>query len=453
MRGRAAIDFDQLREAASGVDGAVDELETQYFGVSDFGDSDSGVPESGASDRQSIRQRFAGLGQDARAQTTRRTVIEQADVVVRATDVLLSKRPGLAQLSESEILSYIGRVIDLGARGLAAELGVAATAAASYRRLEVLIEPHLGSDVAKREAQLVTAGTIGAVVRPLSGSAAIFGGPSWEELELTPRSETGTARSDLDEQRKDLEERLRSLPGWTRKRILTGQIIDVRLRIIRRAVNDAVEQMQRREATKAAVLSLGGEVRRAHLELGRRMVSHGLLSDPADIELMSTSEIAAAVQRRSSPRVDTLRRRRNWLSRYEAEGPLPIRFTGAPSREPTPLPEGDVLDGWASSPGRYRGRARVLRKPSEHLGHGEILVAATTDASWSPIFVHAGAVVVEQGGPLSHAAILARELGVPAVLNIDGATRVLDGCVVTVDGDAGAVVIEERRDPGGDGHV
>jgi phosphohistidine swiveling domain-containing protein len=457
VRGRAAIDFDQLREAASGVDGAVDELETQYFGVSDSGAPDSGTseddaPDSGRSHHQSIRQRFAGLGQDARAQTTRRTVIEQADVVVRATDVLLTKRPSLAQLTESEVLSYIGRVIDLGARGLAAELGVAATAAASYRRLERLIEPHLGPDEAKREAQLVTAGTIGAVVRPLSGSAAIFGGPSWEELELTSRIATGSARADQDVQRKELEGRLRLLPGWTRKRVLTGQIVDVRLRIIRRAVNDAVEQMQRREATKAAVLSLGGEVRRAHLELGRRMVAHGLLSNPADIELMSTSEIATAVQRRSAPRADTFRRRRNWLSRYEAEGPLPIRFTGPPSREPTPLPEGDVLQGWASSPGRYRGRARVLTNPAQHLEHGDVLVAATTDASWSPIFVHAGAVVVEQGGPLSHAAILARELGVPAVLNIDGATRVLDGCAVTVDGDAGVVVIEERRDPGVGGH-
>jgi pyruvate,water dikinase len=70
------------------------------------------------------------------------------------------------------------------------------------------------------------------------------------------------------------------------------------------------------------------------------------------------------------------------------------------------------------------------------------LVATTTDASWSPIFLRAGAVIVEQGGPLSHAAILARELGVPAVLNIDAATRVLDGELVTVDGDLGTVVIE-----------
>ena len=71
-------------------------------------------------------------------------------------------------------------------------------------------------------------------------------------------------------------------------------------------------------------------------------------------------------------------------------------------------------------------------------------MAETTDASWSPLFVRAGAIVVERGGPLSHGAILARELGLPAVLNVPGAASVLDGCVVSVDGDQGIVVIESR---------
>jgi pyruvate,water dikinase len=143
---------------------------------------------------------------------------------------------------------------------------------------------------------------------------------------------------------------------------------------------------------------------------------------------------------------DVIRRRRNWLSRYQAEGNLPVRFTGIPDREPEPLPEGDVLDGWAASPGRRRGQARVVRSAGGKLRAGEILVAETTDASWSPLFMRAGAIVVERGGPLSHAAILARELGLPAVLNVSGAARVLDGCTVSVDGDQGVVVIESRVD-------
>ncbi len=67
-----------------------------------------------------------------------------------------------------------------------------------------------------------------------------------------------------------------------------------------------------------------------------------------------------------------------------------------------------------------------------------------TDASWSPLFARAAAIVVERGGPLSHAAILARELGVPAVLNVPGATEALDGREVTVDGDTGVVFVHDE---------
>jgi rifampicin phosphotransferase len=70
-------------------------------------------------------------------------------------------------------------------------------------------------------------------------------------------------------------------------------------------------------------------------------------------------------------------------------------------------------------------------------------VAAATDAGWSPLFLSAGAIVVERGGPLSHAAIVARELGVPAVLDVAGATERLDGRIVTVDGDLGVVAIHD----------
>jgi phosphoenolpyruvate synthase/pyruvate phosphate dikinase len=137
-----------------------------------------------------------------------------------------------------------------------------------------------------------------------------------------------------------------------------------------------------------------------------------------------------------------LARRRRWLEQREDEPPLPVRFTGIPRPQPVEAPTGDRLAGWAASPGRHTGRARVLRLPRpELLQPGEVLVAAATDAGWSPLFLRAGAIVVERGGPLSHAAIVARELGVPAVLNVPGATAVLDGRTVTVDGDAGVVAV------------
>ena len=85
----------------------------------------------------------------------------------------------------------------------------------------------------------------------------------------------------------------------------------------------------------------------------------------------------------------------------------------------------------------------MLADPGGSLERGSVLIAHSTDASWSPLFLLAGAIVVEQGGPLSHAAIVSRELGIPAVLNVPGvAAAVPDGGVkVTVDGDSGVVVI------------
>ena len=83
------------------------------------------------------------------------------------------------------------------------------------------------------------------------------------------------------------------------------------------------------------------------------------------------------------------------------------------------------------------------------LVRGEVLVARTTDASWSPLLMVAAAVVVEEGGPLSHAAIVARELGIPAVVNVPGVVARLSGAgaVVTVDGDAGTVAVAEPEVP------
>jgi pyruvate,water dikinase len=75
---------------------------------------------------------------------------------------------------------------------------------------------------------------------------------------------------------------------------------------------------------------------------------------------------------------------------------------------------------------------------------GEVLVAPFTDAAWTPLFVPAAAVVVETGGVLSHAATVAREYGIPAVVAVKGATDLIpEGAVVTVDGSAGTVTIEQ----------
>ena len=102
------------------------------------------------------------------------------------------------------------------------------------------------------------------------------------------------------------------------------------------------------------------------------------------------------------------------------------------------------IKGLPGSAGQAEGRVRIVDSPEEgaQLQTGEILVAVTTNVGWTPIFPRAAAVVTDVGAPLSHAAIVARELGVPAVVGCFNATTVLKtGDRVRVDGSAGTVTI------------
>jgi phosphoenolpyruvate synthase/pyruvate phosphate dikinase len=97
------------------------------------------------------------------------------------------------------------------------------------------------------------------------------------------------------------------------------------------------------------------------------------------------------------------------------------------------------------SSGRARGTARVIPHPDEsaRLLPGDILVAPSTDPGWTPLFLRASAVVLEVGGYLSHGAIVAREYGLPAVVNVAGAlTAVQDGQTLEVDGNTVEVILE-----------
>jgi pyruvate,water dikinase len=97
------------------------------------------------------------------------------------------------------------------------------------------------------------------------------------------------------------------------------------------------------------------------------------------------------------------------------------------------------------APGRASGAARIIRHPAE--GHllqtGEVLVAPSTDPGWTPLFLRASAIVMEVGGYLSHGAIVAREYGIPAVVNIPGLLDTVRDCRrLEVDGDAAHVLMD-----------
>lgn len=108
----------------------------------------------------------------------------------------------------------------------------------------------------------------------------------------------------------------------------------------------------------------------------------------------------------------------------------------------------DQIKGFPGSAGQAEGRVRIVHSPDDgnQLQPGEILVAMTTNVGWTPIFPRAAAVITDVGAPLSHAAIVARELGIPAVVGCFNATSVLKtGDRVRVDGGHGIVEVLERR--------
>ena len=433
VRGRAALDFDVLRDMARRLPGgSVDELEFQYFGSRRAGRRTAPPnPDLG------LRGRMRAIAHDVRVLRSRRHSAQAAEIVVRAVEELDRGRD-LSGLTSAQLLGLRGRLIDVATRGVAAELGVAAVAASSFRKLELMLEPHLGPDRATAAAERITSGH-GIVAAHGSGaSASVFAGPTFEELGLVPPDVTAATSVPDDDRLDALLAELAAIPSWSSNALMSY----VRRRGLAQLTDDTVSQLRRREAAKGAVLTIGGLVRAIHLELGQRLVCTGALEVRSDVDLLSDAELRYALRGRGGPAAIEVRRR--WCNRYAAEGPLPARFTGRPQRAVPDLPEGDQLEGWATSAGRADGTARVVHSPVEGLESGAILVAEATDASWSPLFVNAAGIVLERGGPLSHAAILARELGIPAVLNVKGATRLLDGEHITVDGDTGVVV---RRRP------
>ena len=439
VRGRAVLDLDLLKAAAEQIPGAsASDIEAQYF-------AEATTPPAVQPRASWMRL----LRRDLRAMATRRRSRFDGDVVIAVARAVDADPAPLARLDDRQLLSRRLRLLDLGVRAMTAELGVAAAAAGAYAGVEQVLGRYLDAADAARHTQEVTLGATGVRTPAPTASRSVFAGPTWSEAPQRLDRHGTRARPDAGSALADLEEILVADPRWRRTRVLSGQVVDVRLHMLRRTIGDAIEDLGRREGVKAAVLALGGHVRLIHLEAGARLVDRGLLDAAEDVELLGEDELRRALLDGAAVPRGMLGRRRRHLARWREEDELPSRFTGMPPVTVSEPPTGDCLTGIAASPGRFTGRAVVVRDPTDAPPPpGSVIVARATDAAWSPLFIDAGAVVVERGGPLSHAAIVARELGLPAVLDVHGATRHLDGRTVTVDGSAGIVAVhEDERTP------
>ncbi|MGH9005735.1 MAG: PEP-utilizing enzyme, partial [Acidimicrobiia bacterium] len=169
-----------------------------------------------------------------------------------------------------------------------------------------------------------------------------------------------------------------------------------------------------------------------------------VLADPEDAFLLTVDELTGPLPPDPQQLVKERRALREHYQGLELVTPC---WTGTAEARPVVVAERvDSLTGVAASPGLVEGRARVVTEPAEaDMEPGEILVAHTTDPGWASLMFLAKALVVDIGGLLSHAAVVARELGIPCVMNTGVGTQVLaSGDLVRVDGDAGTVEVLER---------
>ncbi|MCL2450816.1 MAG: PEP-utilizing enzyme, partial [Polyangiaceae bacterium] len=227
--------------------------------------------------------------------------------------------------------------------------------------------------------------------------------------------------------------------------------------IIRHLVARAQRAARARERMRAWVTRVLGMLREAALDADRRLLrrdaelaadwrslvdAQSSLAGVPSAFFLTIDETVAALRTPGADVAALVRARRAELARDQARPDPPATFVGAPPPVVLPPSGGAVMRGLPASPGVVEGTARVLLREDEMdaLLPGEILVVHTTDVGWTPLFLVAAGVVTELGGPLSHAAVVAREFGVPSVVNVVGATRAIHtGDVVRVDGDRGMV--------------
>ena len=207
------------------------------------------------------------------------------------------------------------------------------------------------------------------------------------------------------------------------------------------------------ERSKANYIRVVNEIRVAFEALGKKSVDAGHLIDHKHIYMLTDDELESYVADPASMKATVEERFLMYEELKTLEPPFFIKDGFVP-----PLSEykklgsvavdeavsGEVLTGVAGSPGTVRGTARVILDPTDPyaLEPGDIIIAPLTDPSWTPLFLTAGAVVVNVGGQRSHAVIVSRELGLPCVISVtDGTKRITDGSEIEVNGSTGEVRI------------
>ncbi|MFN3592432.1 MAG: PEP-utilizing enzyme [Thermaurantiacus sp.] len=245
-------------------------------------------------------------------------------------------------------------------------------------------------------------------------------------------------RSDAEAAAADLVMRVQASRGGARARLFAWQM---------RCYRELAGLREQPKYEGARMIALA---RRIWLEAGEELVAKGALDVPEDSLFLRFDDLLAWEEGRPADLRATSAANRAEYAREQSRRAVPRWMTsdgeaifGVPVEES----EG-VLVGLPVSAGTHEGRVRVILHPAgAKLERGEILVCRGTDPAWTPLFLQAGALVMETGGAVSHGSIVAREYGLPAIAGVpDATTRLKDGQRVRVDGQGGQVVLLDASD-------
>ena len=190
-----------------------------------------------------------------------------------------------------------------------------------------------------------------------------------------------------------------------------------------------------------------GLFRRLFLFLGKEIARKRIIGNENDIFYLSKDEIDSILEHIDKPDIsryhDVIEKRK-----IEMEETKDIILPPVIYGEESPMPAKDKTknhSGTGTSSGAYTGKTRVVKsiQDVDNVIQGEVLLIPFSDVSWTPILVRAGAIVSETGGMLSHSSIIARELGIPALVSVPNACSLGDGLTVTVNGSNGILTIHD----------
>ena len=254
------------------------------------------------------------------------------------------------------------------------------------------------------------------------------------------------APGDLTPSQRERELKMRSQAAeFSLFQRLPGELHFFMHELIRLArVYTGLDDLEHYQTTRLAM-----PLRKGLKALGQRLVERGILEQPMDIFFARAAEIEAAIAADSRVKWQAFAsavaaEKQSWeAARSQAPGWVPE----AAAASYAPLEAGTEMAGLPGSPGVAEGTVYIVSGPQDFAGfpRGGILVARTTNPAWTPLFYTARALITESGGPLSHGAVTAREMRIPAAMSVrECLSRLTNGCRVRVDGTRGRVVLLEE---------